>query len=82
MEAIRTAPRIGIDQRCLQFVFAQKPPKRARSPPQPFRSLIRPPRGQTRRNGCACLDWLLIERVGLVANFAKAFGANGSEVSR
>ena len=82
MEAIRTASRIGIDQRCLQVVFAHKPAERARCPRQPFRTLIRPPRGKARGNRCARLDWLLIERVGLVANLAEAFGANGSEVSR
>ena len=81
MEAIRTAPRIGIDQRCLQVVFAQKPPERARCSGQPFGTLIRPPRGKARGNRCAGLDGLLIERVGLLANLAKAFGANGSEIS-
>jgi hypothetical protein len=81
MESIRTAPRIGIDQRCLQVVFAQKPSERTPCTRQPFRILICSPRGKARRNRCVGLDWLLIESVGLVADLAEAIGANGSEAT-
>jgi hypothetical protein len=82
MQAIRTASRIGIDQRRLQIVFAHKPAERACRSRQPFRSLICSPRGQARGNRCAGLDWLLIERVGLAANLAEALRANRPEASR
>jgi hypothetical protein len=80
MEAIRTAPRIGIDQDCLQIVFTQKPAKCPHRRLRPLSVVIRAPRGKARGNRRPRLDWLLIKCFGLVANPAETPGANRSEV--
>jgi hypothetical protein len=80
MEAIRTTPRIGIDQYGLQIVFTQKPAKGAHRRLRPLCVVIRAPRGKACGNRCPRLDWLLIECFRLVANPAETPGANRSEV--
>ena len=80
MEAIRTAPLVGIDQYCLQIVFTQKPAKCAHRRLRPLCVLIRAPRGKARGYRCQRLDWLLIKCFGLVANPAETPGADRSEV--
>ena len=82
MKPIQTAARIGIDQRCLQVVFAQKPSERAHRPRRPLRAAIRRPCSKASRNRCRRLDWLLIERFGLPAEPAEALRPNRSKVSR
>ena len=82
MEPIRTAARFGIDQRCLQVVFAQKPIECAHRPCRPLRAVVRPPRGKARGNRRRRLDGLLIERFGLLAEPAEALGPDRPEVSR
>ena len=82
MKPVRTTARIGIDQRCLQVVFAQKPGERA-----PCRLSATPRRHshatrQGRRKslphastGC----WS--NASGICTNPAEAFGADGPEAS-
>ena len=82
MKPIRTAARIGIDQRCLQVVFAQKPTERAHRPCRPLRAAIRPPRSKAGGNRCCRLDGLLIERFGFLADPAEALGPDRPEASR
>jgi hypothetical protein len=81
MKAIRAAAHIGVDQRCLQIVFAEEPPK---SPPRPRWPLganvgtrCRDAGGNRRQR----FNRLLIERVGQLADFAKALSPNGPEAT-
>lgn len=82
MKAIRTAPRVRIDQRRLQVVFAEKPRECTHRSLRPLLAVIRAARGEARENRGRCLDRLLIEGIGLLTNPAKALGANRSEASR
>jgi hypothetical protein len=81
MKAIRTAPGVGVDQRSLQVVFAKKPGKSAHRRLWPVLAIVRATRGEARGYRRGGLDRLLVERFGLVANPAKAFGANGPEAA-
>jgi hypothetical protein len=82
MEPVRATARVGIDQYCLQVVFAQEPTERTHCPCRPLRSVLRPPRSKASRNRCRRLEWLLIERFGFLAEPAEALGPDGSEISR
>ena len=81
MQAIRTAPRNGIDQRHMQVVLAQKPGKRTHRSLPPLFAAVNASRGEARGNCGGRLDRLLVECVGLVVYFAEALGANRSEAS-
>ena len=50
MKAIRTTSRLGIDQRRLQVVFAEKPVECAHCSDRPLLAVIRAPRGKARGN--------------------------------
>ena len=82
MKAIRAAAHIGIDQRCLQIVFAQKP---GESPPcacWPLRAVVGPRRCEAGGNRCRRLDRLLIECFGRLAELAEALGSDRPEAAR
>ena len=70
-------PGLGIDQRCLQVVFAQKPSERAHRPCWPLRAAIRPPRSKAGGNRCCRLDGLLIERFRLLTDLPKLLVPTG-----
>src|SRR6266568_838059 len=82
MESIRAAARVGIDQRCLQFVLAEKPTERAYRPCRPLRAAIRPPCGKAGGKHCRGFEGLLVKGFGSLSGPAKAHGANRSEISR
>ena len=81
MQSIRATARLGIDQRCLQVVFAQKPSERAHRPCWPLRSAMRPARSEAGGNRCCRLHGLLVERFRFLTGPAEALGANRSEAS-
>ncbi len=64
MKTIRTTARIGIDQRCLQIVFAEKPREGAHRALRPLLAIVRARRGEAGGNRRRRLDRLLVERVG------------------
>ena len=81
MEPIRAAARFGINQCCLQVVFAEKPIERAHRPCWPLCTAIRSARSKTGRDRCCRFDGLLIERFWLQAELAEAIGPDWSEAS-
>ena len=75
MKAIRTTSRLGIDQCCLQVVFAKKPAECAHCSDRPLFAAIRAPRGKARGNRRGRLDRLLIERFGIADESCRSFSS-------
>ena len=80
MKAVRTAPRIRIDQCRQQVVLAEEPVERTLGLQRPLLAGIGAVCGKAGGNRCGRLHRLLIERLRLAANLAEAPGADGPEV--
>jgi hypothetical protein len=81
MQAVRTTSRLGIDERCLQVVFPNKPIECTPCSSRPLFAAFGAPRRKARGNRRGRLDGLLIERFGMAAKLAEAFRANRPEAS-
>ena len=64
MKAVRAAAHIGVDQRCLQIVFAEEPGEGPACPRWPFGAAIGARRREAGGNRRQRLNRLLVERVG------------------
>ena len=81
MKAIRAAAHIGVDQRCLQIVFAEEPGESPACPRWPLEAVVGPRRCEAGGNCRQRLDRLLVECFGSLAQIAETLCSDRPEAA-